>query len=64
MDQEQASYEITRMLYHGNKKRVHVSNGIKLGMEIPMIESRTCNIARQRDLVTSIKGSHDHRSHR
>ena len=36
----QASDLITRMLYHGNKKRVHVSNEIKLGMEIPMIESR------------------------
>ena len=41
----QASDVITRMLYHGNEKRVHVSNEIKLGMEIPMIESRTCNIS-------------------
>ena len=41
----QASDEITRMLYHGNQKRVHVGNEIKLGMEIPMIESRTCNIS-------------------
>ena len=60
----QASDLITRMLYHGNEKRVHVGNEIKLGMEIPMIESQTCNISRQRDLVTSVKGSHDHRSHR
>ena len=44
----QASDLITRMLYHGNKKRVHVSNEIKLGMEIPMIESRTCNISRNK----------------
>src|SRR4051812_1239566 len=42
----QASDLITRMLYHGNEKRVHVGNEIKLGMEIPMIESRTCNILR------------------
>ena len=41
----QASDLITRMLYHGNEKRVHVSNEIKLGMEIPMIKSRTCNIS-------------------
>ena len=41
----QASDLVTRMLYHGNEKRVHVSNEIKLGMEIPMIESRTCNIS-------------------
>ena len=41
----QASDEITRMLYHGNEKSVHVGNEIKLGMEIPMIESRTCNIS-------------------
>ena len=40
----QASDLITRMLYHGNEKRVHVSNEIKLGMEITMIESRACNI--------------------
>ena len=44
----QASDLITRMLYHGNEKRVHVSNEIKLGMEIPMIESRTCNISRNK----------------
>ena len=37
----QASDLITTMLYHGNEKRVHVSNEIKLGMEIPMIESWT-----------------------
>ena len=41
----QASDEITRMLYHGNEKRVHVSNKIKLGMKIQMIESRICNIS-------------------
>lgn len=35
----QASDEITRLLYHVNEKRVHVGNKIKLGMEIPMIES-------------------------
>ena len=44
----QASDLITRMLYHGNEKRVHVSNEIKLGMEIPMIKSRTCNISRNK----------------
>src|SRR3954464_2415251 len=44
----QASDLITRMLYHGNEKRVHVSNEIKLGMEITMIESRTCNISRNK----------------
>ena len=41
----QASDLITRMLYHENEKRVHVGNEIKLGMEILMIESRTCNIS-------------------
>ena len=41
----QASDLITRMLYHGNEKRVHVGNEIKLGMDIPMIESRTYNIS-------------------
>ena len=41
----QASDLITRMLYHGNEKRVHVGNEIKLGMEIPMIEFWTCNIS-------------------
>ena len=41
----QASNLITRMLYHGNEKRVHVGNEIKLGMEVPMIESWTCNIS-------------------
>ena len=41
----QASDLITRILYHGNEKRVHVGNEIKLGMEIPMIESRTCIIS-------------------
>ena len=40
----QASDLITRMLYHGNEKRVHVGNEIKLGTEIPMTESHTCNI--------------------
>ena len=44
----QASDFITRMLYHGNEKRVHVGNEIKLGMEILMIESRTCNISRDK----------------
>ena len=34
----QASDLITRMLYHGNKKRVHVSNEIKLGMDIPLFK--------------------------
>ena len=46
----QASDLITRMLYHGNEKIVHVSNEIKLGMEIPMIESRTCNISRNKGI--------------
>ena len=46
----QASDLITRMLYHGNEKRVHVGNEIKLGMEIPMIEYRTCNIARDKGI--------------
>ena len=41
----QASDLITGMLYHRNEKRVHVGNEIKLGMEISMIESRTCNIS-------------------
>ena len=45
----QASDLITRMLYHRNEKRVHVSNEIKLGME-PMIESRTCNISRDKGI--------------
>ena len=44
----QGSDLITRMLYHKNEKRVHVSNEIKLGMEIPMIESWTCNISRNK----------------
>ena len=44
----QASDLITRMLYHGNEKRVQVSNEIKLGMEISIIESRTCNISRNK----------------
>ena len=44
----QASDLITRMLYHGNEKRVHVGNEIKLGMEIPMIESRTCRSEERR----------------
>src|SRR3954465_15377263 len=39
---------ITRMLYNRNEKRVHVGNEIKLGMEIPMIESQTCNISRDK----------------
>ena len=46
----QASDLITRMLYHRNEKRVHVGNEIKLGMEIPMIESRTCNISRDKGI--------------
>ena len=46
----QASDVITRMLYHGNEKRVHVGNEIKLGMEISMIESRTCNISRDKEI--------------
>ena len=46
----QASDLITRMLYHGNEKRVHVSNEIKQGMDIPMIESRTCNISRNKGI--------------
>ena len=46
----QASDLITRMLYHGNEKIVHASNEIKLGMEIPMIESQTCNISRNKRL--------------
>ena len=46
----QASDLITRMLYHGNEKRVHVGNEIKLGMEIPRIESRTCNISRDKGI--------------
>src|SRR3954466_6740166 len=46
----QASDLITRMLYHGNEKRVHVGNEIKLGMEIPMIEFRTCNIPRYKGI--------------
>ena len=46
----QASDLITRMLYHGNEKRVHVSNEIKLGIFIPMIESRTCNISRNKGI--------------
>ena len=46
----QASDLITRMLYHGNEKRVHVGNKIKLGMEIPMIKSWTCNISRDKGI--------------
>ena len=46
----QASDLITRMLYHGNKKRVHVGNKFKLGMGILMIESRTCNISRYKGI--------------
>src|SRR4051812_43472914 len=46
----QASDLITRILYHGNEKRVHVDNEIKLGMEIPMIESRACNISRDKEI--------------
>ena len=46
----QASDVITRMLYHGNEKRVHVGNEIKLGMEIPMIEYRTFNISRDKGI--------------
>src|SRR4051812_55910 len=51
----QASDLITRMLYHGNKKRVHVGNKIKLGMEIPMIESRTSNISRDKGIELNIR---------
>ena len=29
---------------------MHVGNEIKLGMEIPMIESRTCNISREKGI--------------
>ena len=46
----QASDVITRMLYHGNEKRVHVGNEIKLGIEIQMIEYRTCNISRDKGI--------------
>src|SRR3954470_7782091 len=46
----QASDLVTRMLYHGNKKRVHVGNEIKLGMDIPMIESRICNISQDKGI--------------
>src|SRR3954463_7520170 len=46
----QASDLITRMLYHRNEKRVHVGNEIKLGMEITMIESPTCNISRDKGI--------------
>ena len=46
----QASDLITRMLYHGNEKRVHVGNEIKLGICIPMIESQTCNISRDKGI--------------
>src|SRR3954470_14388551 len=46
----QARDLITRMLYHGNEKRVHVGNEIKLGMEILMIESRKCNISRDKGI--------------
>src|SRR3954463_344022 len=46
----QASDLITKMLYHGNEKRVHVGNEIKLGMEIPMIESQTCNISQDKGI--------------
>src|SRR3954463_15483772 len=46
----QESDLITRMLYHGNEKRVHVGNKIKLGMGIPMIEYRTCNISRDKGI--------------
>src|SRR3954471_16846618 len=46
----QASDLITRMLYHGNEKRVHVGNEIKLGMKILMIESWICNISREKGI--------------
>src|SRR3954466_9997266 len=46
----QESDLITRILYHGNKKRVHVGNEIKLGMGIPMIKSRTCNISQDKGI--------------
>ena len=41
---------ITRMLYHEKEKRVHAGNEIKLGMEIRMIESWTCNILRDKGI--------------
>ena len=44
----QASDLITRMLYHENKKRVHVGNKIKLGVGILMIEYQTCKISRDK----------------
>ena len=46
----QASNLITRMLYHENKKRVHVGNETKLGIWMPMIESRTSNISRDKGI--------------
>ena len=46
----QASDLITRMLYHENKKRVHVSNNIKQGMEIPIFKSWTSNISRNKGI--------------
>ena len=46
----QASDLITRMLYHVNEKRVHVDNKIKLGIWIPMIESWTCNLSRDKGI--------------
>src|SRR3954464_10990161 len=46
----QASDLITRMLYHKNKKREHVDNKSKIRMEIPIIESRTCNISRDKGI--------------
>src|SRR3954467_8465824 len=46
----QASDLVTRMLYHRNEKRVHVGYEIKLGMEILMIESQTCNISRDKGI--------------
>ena len=46
----QASDLSTRMLYHRNEKRVHVGNEIKLGMDLPMIESRTYNISHDKEI--------------
>src|SRR3954470_7274085 len=54
----QASDLITRMLYHGNEKRVHVGNEIKLGMDIPMIESWKCNISRYKGIELHVYKVH------
>src|SRR3954469_20637663 len=54
----QASDLISRMLYHGNEKRVYVGNEIKLDMEIPIIESRTCNISRDKGIELHVYKVH------